>query len=168
MPSPLQIVANTPLWVWPLMAFVLVLGWYGLRPRTVPPSRLAILPMVGLGTSIATVLQAPRPELAVAGWTVTLLAAFPLGYAIGRRRAVRWLANGRLEIAGGWFMLGFGLSIFAARYALGVLFGVLPALRTEPPWIGLSGGVGGIIAGVGLGWLMGLLLRARRISLVKG
>jgi hypothetical protein len=168
MPSLFQIVTNTPLWVWPLMAFVLVLGWYGLRPRTVPPSRLAILPMVGLGTSIATVLQSPQPDLAVAGWTVTLLAALPLGYAIGRRRTVQWLGNGRLEIAGGWFMLGFGLSIFAARYALGVLFGVVPALRAEPLWIGISGGVGGIIAGVGLGWLMGLLLHARRSVLVEG
>jgi hypothetical protein len=78
------------------------------------------------------------------------------------------LDNGRLEIAGGWFMLGFGLSIFAARYALGVLFGVLPALKAEPLWIGISGGVGGVIAGIGLGWLAGLLLRARRGALVEG
>ncbi|MFI5001993.1 MAG: hypothetical protein ACHQK9_19095 [Reyranellales bacterium] len=168
MPSLFDIVAHTPLWVWPLMAFILMLGWYGLRPRTVAPSRLAILPLVGLGTSLATILQSAQPAVAAAGWAVTLLAALPLGYAIGRRRAVRLLENGRLEIAGGWFMLGFGLSIFAARYTLGVLFGVLPALRVEPLWIGLSGGVGGLVAGIGIGWLAGLLLRARRPSVVEG
>ena len=65
-------------------------------------------------------------------------------------------------------MLGFGLAIFAVRYALGVLFGVLPALKIEPLWIALAGGVSGVIAGIGLGWLAGLLLRARRSSFVVG
>ncbi len=161
MPSFLQIVTNTPLWVWPLMVLVLALGWYGLKPRTVPPLRLAILPLVGLGTSVATWLQSARPGLAMAGWALALLVALPLGYAIGRRRAVRALPDGRLEIAGGWFMLLFGISIFAARYALGVLFGVLPALKGELLWIAMSGGVGGVIAGIGLGWLAGLLWRGR-------
>jgi hypothetical protein len=168
MPSFFDIIAHTPLWVWPLMAAVFWLGWYGRRARIVPPARLAILPLVALGTSVATLVQSTRPELAAAGWLVALLAFLPLGYAIGRRRAARWLDDGRLQIAGGWFMLGFGLSIFAVRYALGVLFGVLPALKVEPFWIGLSGGVGGVIAGIGLGWLAGLLLRARRTSLAVG
>src|SRR5476651_2493306 len=61
-------------------------------------------------------------------------------------------------------MLLFGLSIFAARYALGVLFGVMPALQVLPPWIVVSGAVGGAIAGIGLGWLSGLVVRARGAS----
>ena len=60
---------------------------------------------------------------------------------------------GRLEIAGGWFMLVFGISIFAVRYALGVVFGMAPALRADSAWIALAGGVGGFVAGLGLGWL---------------
>ncbi len=38
MPSVYQIVVNTPLWVWPLMLFVLWLGWRGLQPRVMPPA----------------------------------------------------------------------------------------------------------------------------------
>ncbi len=163
-PSLFQIVTNTPLWVWPLMAAVVALGLYGLRPRTVPPIRLAILPLVGLGTSVAGMLQSPQPVLAAAGWLLALLALLPIGQMIGRRRAARLLPNGRLEMAGGWFMLLFGLSIFAARYALGVLFGVMPALKTVPLWIVVSGAVGGAIAGIGLGWLSGLVARARGAS----
>jgi hypothetical protein len=168
MPSFFQIVANTPLWVWPLMAFVLWLGWQGLRPRTVPLWRLAILPLVGLGTSLAGVVQSASPGLAVAAWAVALLACLPLGYAIGSRRSVWARGDSRLEIDGGWFVLAFGISIFTVRYALGVLFGVLPALRIEPLWIGLSGGVGGMVAGIGIGWLVNLLLRARRSTVVAG
>ena len=100
---------------------------------------------------------------------MALLAALPLGWAIGTRRAVRLRPeDGRLEVAGGWFALCFGVSIFAVRYALGVLSGVMPGLRVEPLWIVLSGGVGGIVTGIGLGWLANLLLRAYRPAMVRG
>ena len=143
------------------MLAVVALGLYGLRRRTVPLIRLAILPLVGLGTSVAGLLQSSQHVLAAAGWIVALLVLLPVGQAIGRRREVLALPNGRLEMAGGWFMLLFGLSIFAARYALGVLFGVMPALKSLPLWIVVSGAVGGAIAGIGLGWLSGLVARAR-------
>jgi hypothetical protein len=168
MPSFFQIVLNTPLWVWPLMLFVLWLGWRGLQPRTLPVARLAVLPLVSVGTSLAGIAQSMQPGLALLGWAVALLAALPVGYLIGSRRAVRPLGGGRIEIAGGWFMLGFGVSIFAARYTLGVLFGVMPALRAEAFWIVLSGGVGGVITGIGLGWLTNLLRRAYRPAVLEG
>src|SRR4051812_26928955 len=163
MPSPIDIILNTPLWVWPLLALVLWLGWWGRRPRTGHPARLAILPLVGLGSSVAGFVQSPMAALAAFGCSLGLVLALPLGYAIGRRREVRRLEDGRLAIAGGWFMLGFALSIFAARYAFGVLFGIEPALKAVTLWIGLSGAVGGIIAGIGLGWLAGLLVRPMRL-----
>jgi hypothetical protein len=169
MPSAYQIVVNTPLWVWPLMLFVLWLGWRGLQPRVMPPARLAILPLVGLATSLAGVAQSLQPGLALAGWAVALLAALPIGWVIGARRAVRLRPEDRrLEVAGGWFALGFGVSIFLVRYALGVLFGVMPGLRAESLWIVLSGGVGGIVTGIGLGWLANLLVRAYRPAIVEG
>lgn len=169
MPSAYQIVVNTPLWVWPLMLFVLWLGWRGLRPAVTPPARLAILPLIGVVTSLAGVAQSVRPGLAFTGWAAALLIALPLGWAIGTRRAVRLrLEDGRVEVAGGWFALGFGVSIFAVRYALGVLFGVMPALRAEPLWVALSGSVGGMVTGIGLGWLANLLLRAYRPAIAKG
>ena len=168
MTSAYQIVVNTPLWVWPLMLFVLWLGWRGLQPRVMPPVRLAILPLVGLGTSLAGIAQSLQPGLALSGWAAALLAALPLGWTIGARRPVRLRPeDGRLDVAGGWFALGFGISIFVVRYTLGVLSGVMPHLRAEPFWIVLSGGVGGIVTGIGVGWLANLLLRAYRPAVVK-
>jgi hypothetical protein len=163
-----QIVVHTPLWVWPLMLFVLWLGWRGLQPRTLPVGRLAVLPLVGVGTSLVGIAQSMQPGLAFLGWLVALLAALPLGYLLGWRRAVRPLGNGRIEIAGGWFVLVFAMSIFAARYALGVLFGVMPALRAEAFWIVVGGGVGGIVTGIGVGWIANLLRRAYRPAVVAG
>jgi hypothetical protein len=148
------------------MAAIIGLGLYGLRPRIVTPWRLAILPLVGVATSLTAIVQSTRPALASVAWILALLASLPLGNAIGRRRFARWLDDGRLEIAGGWFMLVFALSIFVVRYVLGVLFGIAPALRAEPFWITLSAGAGGVIAGIGAGWLAGLLIRIRRTASV--
>ena len=39
-------------------------------------------------------------------------------------------------------------------------------LRAEPFWICLSGAVGGMVAGIGIGWLANLLRRARRAMVV--
>lgn len=164
----LQIVANTPLWVWPLLLLVLWLGWYGRRPRIMPPQRLAILPLVSLGSSMVGIAQSLQPILALAAWTAAVAAALPIGYALGARRTVRPLDDGRLEIAGGWFTLCFGISIFVVRYAQGVLFGFAPALRAEPAWIGLSAGLGGIITGIGIGWLANLVVRGRRLIRAVG
>jgi len=170
MPSPIDIVLHTPFWVWPLLALVLWLGWSAHTPRTVHPLRLAALPMVGLGVTAAGVVQSAMPAFTLAGWLFGLLLSLPLGYAVGRRREVRWQDNGRLWIAGSWFLLGFALSIFAVRYALGVNFGVWPELARQPAWIAGAGAVGGVIAGIGLGWLAGLLWRGRwtRRALLAG
>jgi hypothetical protein len=166
MPSFLQIVTNTPIWVWPLMIFVLWLGLHGLRSRVVPWWRLAILPAVGLTTSLSGIAQSADPVAAATGWGVALLAFLPLGWTFGQNRPVRLRPDdGRLEIAGGWFALLFGISIFAVRYAMGVLFGVMPALRVEPMWIHASGAVGGMVAGIGIGWLANLLRRGRRSTM---
>ena len=158
----LQIVRNTPLWVWPLMALVVWLGVLGLRTRTLPLWRLAVLPAVGLVLSFAGLGQAVQPALAGVAWLAALAVALPLGDLLGRRRTVRRLEDGRLEIAGGWFMLVFGIGIFAARYALGVVFGMAPSLRADPAWIAVAGGVGGFVAGLGLGWLGGVGGRSSR------
>ena len=106
MPSFFQIVANTPLWVWPLMAFVLWLGLQGLRPRVIPVWRLAILPAVSLATSLGGIAQSANPAGAAAGWGLALIAFLPLGWAFGQGRPVRLRPeDGKLEIAGGWFAL---------------------------------------------------------------
>src|SRR6476659_1650980 len=94
MPSLLDIVLHTPLWVWPLLALVLWLGWWGRQPRTVPPLRLAILPMVALGSAVAGI---------GIGWLAGLLL-----------RERRWV---RRSIVAGAALPPLALAAFAAVIA---------------------------------------------------
>lgn len=162
MPSFFQILIHTPLWVWPLLALIVWLGLRGLKPRTMAPWQLAILPLVGLATSASGIAQSALPGVSLLAWLAALFALLPVGRLLGRRQSVRRLDGGRLEIGRGWFTLVFGLSIFAARYVLGVVFGLWPALRADPTWLAAAGLVGGAVAGLGLGWLTGLLGGFRR------
>lgn len=158
-----QVIVHTPAWVWLLLLLLLWLGWSGLKSRVVPIWRPALLPLIGVGVGVSGLAQSSQPALAIASWLAGLLVALTPGYLLGCRRPARRLPDGHLEIPGSWFALVFGLSVFLVRYALGVLFGLAPALRSEPLWVSLSAGVGGVVAGVGLGWLAGVLGRPRRV-----
>ena len=161
MPSLLQILVHTPLWVWALLALVIGLGVHGLRSSIVPPWRLWVWPFIGLASAATAFVQSPRPALAVSAWLVGVLAGLPVGYRVGTRRGMRRLEDGRIALEGSWFGLSFGLAIFVVRYAVGVVLGIAPGLGTVPLWIGLAAASSGAIAGVGFGWLAGHLLRDR-------
>ena len=156
MPSLFQIVTNTPLWVWPLMAAVVALGLYGLRPRTVPLIRLAILPLVASVRPPQHAVGQPVLPGAGGSWLCS-----SCGRSCDRPPPQVRRRGWPLELAGGWFMLLFGLSIFAARHALGVLFGVMPAPGPAPGSSSRARSAGD--AGIGLGWLP-RVVRARGAS----
>jgi hypothetical protein len=160
-----QIVINTPLWVWALLGLLLWLGWRDLRARTVAPGRLAILPLVAGSISLVNVLTSARPALAVPAWLLALAAGVPLGFVVARRRRLQVDADrGRMWLAGSWFSMAVGLSIFAIRYAMAVTAAFNPGVAREAPWIVSANALGGIVAGIGLGWMAGLLLRYRRAA----
>lgn len=158
-----QVVSHTPPWVWGLLAVLLWLGWRDLGARTTSPCRLAILPAVALVTSLLGAATATMPALSLPVWLAGLSAGLPAGLLIAQRRQLA-LAPGRaLRLSGGWFSLVLGLSIFTIRYAMGVAVARQPALAGDPQWIVAAHVVGGIVAGIGLGWATGLVTRYRRL-----
>ena len=126
-------------------------------------------PLVSLGTSLGGVAQSVQPGLALAGWAVALVAALPLGMAIGGRRA-----RGGARRTEGWRSPAAGSRCASASRSLPC------AMR----WASCSAScrrcassrcgsacrarVGGAVAGIGIGWLASLLLRARRAALAEG
>ncbi|MEP9370554.1 DUF6622 family protein [Mesorhizobium sp. KR1-2] len=130
-PGLIQIISGTPLWVWPLLAYVLWAGWSMSRDRDTALWRMAVMPALMFGLSIY--------GLAANGLTLVSLAAYMVGAGLGafagqavaRRRPAEVLANGMIRQKGDWLPFGLILGIFVTRYAQGAALALHPELSTN-------------------------------------
>jgi uncharacterized membrane protein len=160
----IEIVRHTPVWVWALLAALLVLGRLTqLRTRTVSRARLFVLPAVlgALGlTSTATAFQPAAP--AMAAWGVALLLGALLGQHLPTPTGARWDATGRrLRLPGSVLPLLVILAVFTLRYTASVALALHPAWREMREVALPLAAVYGAIAGLLLGRMLALLPRAR-------
>lgn len=158
MNTALQVVINTPPWVWALLAFLLFLGIRALRPSTAPLWRIAILPAVFCvwGVSGLFSLHKPTPERIVP-WLAAMVIGAGIGMAIARLQPVRAdRTRGLVRVPGGPLTLALILGIFATKYVFGVLHGMSPALFAEPRYWLTEIAVSGTLTGMFVGRFVGL------------
>lgn len=150
----IKIIANTPTWVWGLLAALVLLGISQLRTRTIPVRRAFILPaaMTGLSlagtvTAFAAVLWSVLPAWAAA----TVLAAW---ITCRRRVAVpmHFDPAGRLlTVPGSWTPMLLILGIFAIKYVVGVVLAMQPDMSRQAGFATaiavLYGALSGVFAG---------------------
>lgn len=154
----LQIVINTPPWVWVLLAFLLFLGIRALRPSTAPLWRVAILPAVFCvwGISGLFSLHKPAPDR-VLPWLAAIAAGIGIGMAVARLQPVRAdKTRGLVRVPGGPLTLVLILGIFATKYVFGVLHGMSPALFAEPRYWLSELLIAGTLTGMLVGRFIGL------------
>jgi len=153
-----QMLANTPPWVWALLALLLFLGVRALRPTTALLWRVAILPTVffvwGLyGLFTLHSLSAQR----ILPWATALVAGIAVGVTLAGARSIRAdKSRGLVHIPGGSLTLVLSLLIFATKYAFGVLHATQPARFAEPPFWLTELAVSGLLTGMFIGRFAGL------------
>jgi hypothetical protein len=152
MPGPLTILQHSPWWIYPLLLLLVWFGVRGMRPRTLPIWRLAIVPLVFTGWGIVSILSRTTSGGLIADWLVC--AAFAAGTAwLSNRRttvAIDFL-RGKVTLQGSIGPLVRNLLIFAMKYAVGVAMALLPTHRAEIAALDI--GISGAMAGYFLGWL---------------
>lgn len=149
----LPIITNTPLWVWPLLAALLWLGWLAGQTRVMSVRRMVILPIAIFAMSFAT-LMASRPDLSsVIVWAIGLAVGVGLGWSSYRDVGVAADREHRLvRLPGEWKTLGLIVIIFAFRYYWGY------KSATEPELVSIDGvllsylGFNGMLSGIFTGW----------------
>lgn len=146
----LRILANTPAWVWGLLAGLIVLGVSQWRTRMLTPARATVLPAVMTALSLLAVVGGfpERIATALAAWGVSLLVV-----ALGVRRlfptpASLDPASGRLVVPGSPLPLLLILGIFTVRYGFGVMLGLQPEVAGDAGFAAVAGAVYGMLAGV--------------------
>lgn len=146
-------VSNTPVWVWPLLLGLLVLGLRQTLPQEMGWMRVTALPLALVGLSVygtLSVALAYPPAMvlwaavAICATTLVLRRPLPAG-------AHYDLARQRFTVPGSAVPLALMMGIFVTKYAVGATQALAPALLQSPAAISAVAGMYGLCSGVLLG-----------------
>jgi hypothetical protein len=158
-----RILANTPVWVFVLLAYLIWQGLQGLRPRTQPIWRMLIVPLVfflmGLSRLIAGSDTGLEPLLA---WLVAAVLFASLALYRGPRLLAVNRTSGRVTRPGSAIPLTRNITVFALQYGVAVA----TAMKLEPlAAVAIIGhAISGACAGYFSGWAAALLRRYRNFA----
>jgi hypothetical protein len=151
----LFLITGAPLWVWPVLAYLLFIGVRATRDRVLSLPRLFLTPLILVLLRIPFLL-----EVDFNGWVVFgcfLLVGVGVGFSVGFRTPVQILYDARaLKIPGSLAPLILLILFFCIKYTLGALTALHPNLTTELQVLdlALSAVITGYFTGVGVAFLM--------------
>jgi hypothetical protein len=153
MTSLIRIVANTPLWVWPLFAYLVWRGIQAMKPGDTTLIKLAIMPAVFLVWGLYGLWRFYGFGFEGFGpWIVALLLGAVGGWLILRRQKLEIdRARGVVHHPADDTVLPLNLLAFGFKYAFGVMAVVSPQLLREVGFRLLDLGTSGLFAGIFLG-----------------
>jgi O-antigen/teichoic acid export membrane protein len=153
-----RILANTPVWVFALLAYLVWQGWQSLQSRTQPIWRMLIVPLVFFMMGVSRLVTARdngwEPLLA---WFVAALLFAALAFSHGPRLLAVDQKNGQVTRPGSVTPLVRNLTVFVLQYGVAVA----TAMKLEPhAAVAIIGhAVSGASAGYFSGWAAALLRR---------
>ena len=158
----LRILANTPLWVWGLLAALLALGISQMFTRSASLARVIFLPAAMIGLAIYGIFSVfgANPAVLLA-WCAAAAFAVPALLSRPVPAGTRYdAATRRFTLPGSPLPLLLILGIFLTKYAVGVTLAMRPALGGETGFALSVAGLYGIFSGI----LLGRALRLRRLA----
>lgn len=156
----IQILANTPTWVFGLFVALLVLGLLQARSRTVRKIPALLLPAGMVALSLAGINSSfgLRP-VPLFSWAIALVLSALVGYGLFRDKRVTYDATAKaFFVPGSWMPLAVIMAIFFAKYVYAVMQALHAVVISTTLFI------------VGLSAIYGLLsgyFAARALNLVK-
>lgn len=142
----IEIITHTPLWVWPLLLYLLYVGWKATRNRVVAPWRLLVMPAVITGLALYNLFSAGPSFAGLAAFAAGAAGGSAAGFALGLRRPAERRGDGKLALKGDWVPLVLILAIFAVRYATGVALGIDPSLAQDTAFLVVRLALSGLFA----------------------
>jgi hypothetical protein len=150
-----NILTHTPLWVFPLFAYLVWQGIKAMRPRTTPIWRALIVPSVFIIWGVSRIgLGHQYNVLPLALWIMAAVALMPVGVLTPRPFELDH-ATGQITRPGSVYPLVRNVTIFALQYTVAVIAAVDPDGRTVAAIVGRA--VSGATAGYFIGSAIALL-----------
>jgi hypothetical protein len=158
-----RILANTPTWVFVLLAYLIWQGLQALRTRTQAVWRMLIVPLVFFLMGLSRLVLARDNVIApLLAWLAALLLFAALGLFNGPRLLAVDRKNGMVTRPGSIGPLLRNLTVFSLQYGVAVA----TAMRLEPQTaVAIIGhAVSGASAGYFSGWAAALWRRYRNFN----
>ena len=155
----LKIIANIPLFVWPLFAVLLIGGLKARKTRLVPLKDLLLIPIAFFGWSLFSFFDRYASDpLAILLWILSLGVGSFIGFSHIQRLNLRCERQKKaIEMPGSWIPLMLSMSIFTTKFSMGMMRAMLPHLENSILFLGLellSGIFLGIFTGRGVSCLL--------------
>lgn len=150
-----QILAGTPLWVWPLFGILLYRGFASRVDREVPLWVAFVIPLTMLGLSLQDVLNKFSGLAALAAWAIGLaFGARIYCWRTGRDGVRADPVRRMVLLRGSWLPLITMMAIFCTKYAVGVSLALNPALQQLMSFSLVVSGLYGLFSGIFGGQLL--------------
>ncbi|MCK4205867.1 hypothetical protein J3U99_13910 [Brucella pituitosa] len=150
-----QIIIHTPVYVWGLLAYLIIAGIKGRETQTVTVWRMLFVPVIFIAAGFLNFDRgSDQFGSFLIAWFVGLLVLAPVGYLTGPRIIAVDRENKRIESAGTTLPLIRNLIFFCAQYVLAVLDAFYP--QEQSTLMLITAAVSGASAGYFGGWLISL------------
>lgn len=146
----MQILTNTPKWVFALFFVLLWQGIKQMQPRTVGITRATIVPLAMTALSVYGVVSVfgDTPQ-SLLTWVVGAAVAFAVYFQVARAAHIQYVAaNRRFYVPGSVVPLVLFMGIFLTKYIVGASIAVHPALAHDSSFALAIGLLYGAFSGV--------------------
>ncbi|MES2952624.1 MAG: DUF6622 family protein [Pseudomonadota bacterium] len=129
----MQILTNTPKWVFVLFVALLWLGLKQMLPRSAGLNRITIMPLAMTGLSLYGVTSAfgSSPQ-AMLAWVTGAVLVFSATYPVLSADGIQYdAASRRFQLPGSVVPLALFMGIFFTKYAVGVSIAMQPSLAHD-------------------------------------
>jgi hypothetical protein len=138
----MSVLLKAPIWVWPLLAVLILLGVQSARPRTLSGAAVFVWPVMMTMLSVYGLVSTYRANRAAwESWLFGFVAAIAIDIIFGRGGgAVLYDAHTRrFEVPGSWMPLALILTLFCTRFAIGVANARFPQIVGTPAFLATVG-----------------------------
>jgi hypothetical protein len=143
-----QILIHTPIWVFPLFAYLVWLGIKAMRPRTVTIWRSLIVPAVFIVWGLSRLFSRQDYAWPVVAWLGAAAVLLLIGLLTAQPFELDH-TTGEIKRPGSWVPLIRNITVFALQYTVAVISAVDPHDATTAAIVGraISGGTTGYFLG---------------------
>jgi hypothetical protein len=141
----IAIFSAIPLWTFPLLFGLTLLGLRASRDRSVTPVLVYAMPLLGL-LSLNRALSLGASDAA----QTALLLAYAAGAVWGHKAQAAWTIGRnarRVQLRGEWVTMGTILGLFVLNFVTGMVQGMAPAMAGSAGFAISFGAIAGVLSG---------------------